>query len=437
MDNEEAKTLWSRAMKQAEAEAFSQALILLDELDQARPNSRKVMLQRALCLVELGRVNDAQVCYTKLSGKVDDDQLKELLAKIESARQSSEMPTPPIRHTSSGGQPQNMLTIESVHPTGTGETTIMGRVLQGIFRTADKLTLITPDGLPKEATIKRIGAIETPLNLVRAGQQAPILLDVEVQNVVPGSQATAATTAASYAATVVVADGPGESTAAEHATPELAKAERAIKKHDYADAKDRLKDYLQNDPRNTFAYRLLAQVYLAGGQGIQDVKKSLDCIRKAYELGGAEDPVVIDILAAALAANGEAGQGLRFLERLHGANLGVEARMALAQRIFDFRDQHRLGHVWEFADSFDEVIFESGNAQEIVKALGNKTVPLDAKCRRDKVGEWLNIEAALGPELPEIAALYQPAKKRERLMLPLLLAVILLLAIIIVLLLLR
>ena len=437
MDNEKAKALYFRATQEMAAKAFGQALTLLDELDQDRPNSRHVMFQRALCLAELGRPDDAQACCEKLSGKCEEERLDELRAKIDAARQSSQMMPPRTRDSAPLEEGQNLLVIESVHPVGTGETSVMGRVKQGIFRTGDKLTIITPGGLPKEVAIKRIGPAETPMNLVRAGQQAVVLLDVEPQSVVPGSQATSAAKAGAFAATMVVTDGPGESSAAEHVTPELAAAEKALKKGDNADARDRLETYIQRDARNIFAFRLLAQVHLEGGEGIQDVKKSLDYVRKAYELGGAEDPAVIDLLAAALAANGEAGQGLRFLERLHAAKLGIEARMALAQRIYDFRDRHGLGHVWEFADSYGEVIFESGDGREIIKALGNKTVPLDAQCRRDRIGEWLGIESALGPEFPEIAALYESAEKKANLMPPVLLAVIALLAIIIAFLLLR
>ncbi len=57
--------------------------------------------------------------------------------------------------------------------------------------------------------------------------------------------------------------------------------------------------------------------------------------------------------------------------------------------------------------------------------------------RIGRIGEWLGIESALGPEFPEIAALYQSATKGAKHMPPVLLAVIALLAIIIAFLLLR
>ena len=137
-------------------------------------------------------------------------------------------------------------------------------------------------------------------------------------------------------------------------------------------------------------------------------------MREAYELGGAEDSGVIATLAQALAANGEAPQGLRFLERLYEGKLSFEARSALAHRIQEFRAQHHLGHVWEFADQYGDVIFEAVSPKDIEKALRSGTIVLGAKCRRDRIGEWRPAEDVLAAELPELAALFKAAPAKGK-----------------------
>lgn len=412
MTNEEAKELYQRAMARAEASDFAGALALFDELDAARPNSRHVTYQRARCLLELKRATEVQECLRKLEGKMEEDRLEEMRAKLAALRAAS---APPARASSgvAAAEASNVLVIESVFPVSTDQTTVTGHVQSGIFRAGDTLTIVTPDGMPLLAPIERIGTAETPLNLVRAGQRAVMLLRVEPHHVVPGSSATSVGQEESYAKTMVVSSersGAGPANVA----PELVEAERLVKRGKHEEARNALEAYVGRDSGSCFAYRLLARVYLDAAPPLHDARRSLDSIRKAYELGGAQDPVVIDTLAEALAANGEAEQGLRFLERLYEGDLAVEARMALAQRIHDYRAQHELGHVWQFADNYGEVLLESSDPKEIVKAVTRGMVPKDGKCRRDRIGEWRTIETALGAEFPEIAALYKPAAPVNR-----------------------
>ena len=118
--------------------------------------------------------------------------------------------------------------------------------------------------------------------------------------------------------------------------------------------------------------------------------------------------VVVEVLAEALAETGEAEHGLKFLERLHQGSQDPQARAALTARIRDFRGRNKLGQIWEFADAYGDVLFESADMAEILKALKSGTVPKNAKCRRDRIGEWQPVETTLGPLSPDIAALYAP-----------------------------
>lgn len=407
MTNEEAKELYQRGVQKLEGGDYPGALAAFDALEADRPNSKSVMYHRALCLLRLGRVAEARELSQKLEGKLEPERMAELRAKLAAAE--------PRANASAPGAPasgeRNVFLIESVYPVSTTQTTVTGLVETGVLHTGDTLTLLSSEGLLLEAPILRIGTAETPLNLVRAGQKTVLLLSIDPSHATPGMRATSSAQAEAYAATMVVSSEPAEDSVVER-NAELMEVERAFKRGDFAAASTTLDAYLQKDPRSIAGYRLLARLHLESPDH-NDPKGALQAIRKAYELGGAEDPAVIGVLAQALAANGEAEQGLRFLERLYSGNLPVEARMALNKRIQEFRAEHQIGHVWEFADNYGEVVFEAKSMAEVAKAMKNKTIPLDAKCRRDRVGDWRPIEVALAPGNPEIAALYQPGGQNK------------------------
>ncbi len=424
MTNEEAKELYQQAVAHMEAGRFMEALAEFEQLDADRPNSRHVTYYRGRCLAEAGRLAEARECYQRIENKMEKERLDELRDII--ANKQMEIKTSTQAPASAQAQEENgpsTFIIESVFPVATEQTTVTGRVKNGLFRVGDALTLVSPAGIPVLAPILRIGTAEMPLNLVRAGQNAVLLLRTESSHVVPGSAATAEVQEDSYAKTMVVSTDTPKATVRESA-PELSEVERLMKRGKFDEAKPLLEAYLRSNARSVTAHRLLSRMHLEAEPPVRDSKKALEAIRAAYELGGAEDPAVIYTLAECLAANNEAAQGLRFLERLHGANLPMEARTALAQRIHEFRAQHGLGHVWEFADQYGEVVFEAANPQDIVKALRGGVLSKESKCRRDRIGEWRALEAALAPEYPEIAALFKPAAQSKNLMWPLLIAVL-------------
>ncbi len=423
MNSEEAKALYSRAEGCHGARDYGEALSLLDELDAARPNSKHVLYYRARCMAALGQVEEAIACGQRLEGKLEAEQIQELKAEIDAAR-TAQGPPPAAdpasdsiasSTASTDGSTGNVFLVESAYPVSIEEVTVTGSVKSGVFHTGDSVSLVSPSGMPLLAPILRIGTAETPVKLARAGQKTVLLLGVEPDHVGPGSRITSTAKEESYAKTMVVSTEPSPS-ARQDSTPALIEAEKLLKQRKYDETLAMLEDILTTDPDSRMAHWLLARVRLEADGAAADNQSALKHIRRAYELGGSEDPGVIDTLANALAANGEARQGLRFLERLLGGDIAPEARMALTQRIYDFRDQYTLGHVWEFADTYGDVIFESGDVNEIVTAIKNGTLNQESKCRRDRIGEWRGIEAALAPDHPEVAAQFQPAPSTSNMM---------------------
>ncbi len=395
MDNEEAKQLYYQAIENTKTGDYESALGQLERIEADRPNSRHVTYQRAICLVKLNRLEEARNCALKIADKMEPERMDELHGMLRDAAVATAAP----ESASQADSGENALAVESVFAAGADQTTVTGHVTLGVFRTGDTVTVMTPSGAPTLAPIVRIGTAETPLNLVRAGQQAVLVLHIESNLVTPGSQIVSQAREEHYAETMVVDSEPAAKAAPERA-PELAEAERLLRKQDWEGARQKAGEFLAENPNSWLGYRLLARI---GLEHDKNAEQALEHIRRAYELGGAEDPAVIDTLSQALAAKGEAEQGLRFLERLHGSDMGVEAQMALAQRIHEFRSQHGLGHVWEFTDTYGDVVFEAREADDIAKAIKNNTIPKDAKCRKDHIGEWRQLEEVLRREFPEIA----------------------------------
>lgn len=415
MTNEDAKRIFDEATALMGPEPAS-ALALLDELDAARPNSRQVMLNRGLCLVRLGRLEEAQECHARLRGKVDEDKLAELEASIGAKRM--QMNAAPSQETSRSSVPvpaatnasENVLIVESTFPVSTTEATVTGHMESGLFHTGDMVTITSEAGMPLLAPIRRIGTADAPLKLVRAGQRTVLLLEVEPHHIRPGGRIVSRVAEDAYAKTMVVGANSEAEVAQEELSPEILRVERDIKGGNFETAIEAISSYLSSHPNSRTAHRLKARIHLEGPENIRDKAKALEHVRRAYELGGAEDPAVIDTLAWAMGENGEGEHGLRFLERQAGMTTDPRASAALAKRITDFRERFNLGHLWEFSDSYGEVLFETRNLADAARALKNNTVPRTGKVRQDRVGEWREIEQALASDHPEIAAIFaQPA----------------------------
>jgi tetratricopeptide (TPR) repeat protein len=451
MTNEEAKKIYSDAIEQYKAGKFEGALSLLDELDRERPNSRNVLYYRALSFIRLSRLDEADECCKKLSGKLEADKLHELEASIASARSASlkvaddDIPdaipvAEPIAEPAAAapaaptGDSANVYIIESSFPVGTDETTVTGHVKSGSFRTGDSVMLVSPEGMPTLAPILRIGTTETPLKMIREGQKSVMLLSIASNNVVVGYSATSEGQEESYAATMVADTGSnGLQADLVVNTPELMDAERRLRAKDYSGARGVLEGLIAGDSGNATAHWLIARAHIESEGEDRDPEKALEHVQQAYEGGGADDPRVVDTLAQAMGETGDAEHGLLFFERLHGSKTDLQARAALVKRIVAYRTKYNLGHVWEFADSYGDVIFEATGIDEIVTALSNETVARDSKCRRDRVDEWRTIEAVLVPEYPEIAALYNGGGGGNKKVLPIVIGVLVIAIVVVVL----
>ncbi|GAF70429.1 unnamed protein product, partial [marine sediment metagenome] len=153
-----------------------------------------------------------------------------------------------------------------------------------------------------------------------------------------------------------------------------------------------------------------ARVHLEADDELQNAAVALEHIQKAYELGGDKDQAVLETLAKALGANGQAEHGIRYLERLHAMAATDDARVSIAARINSYRTQFTLGTSWEFSNSYGDVIFESDDIDAIEKAIVNGSIPQDAQCRKNKTGEWQSLEEGLVAEFPHVAALFKKPK---------------------------
>lgn len=406
MTNEEASALYEDAQAKLQAGNHGACLSILEDLERERPNSRHVTYYRAVCLAQLGRPDEAEECARRLEGKVDADTLAKLRGEIGQARMRQAVANP----TQAPDSDQNLLTVQNVYPASTEECQMQVTVRSGVFHTGDELTIVSANGARTSAPILRIGTGEVPLNLVRAGQTAFMVVKVDPMMVAPGSTATCEAREEVYGATMVVSSaksGPVEGTSA--MTPELLSLERMVRKGEYADAERLLNIHALQHPEHYAANRILAQVYLDAPPPLGNLQLAISQIRSAYAKGGAEDPSVIHLLAEILGRNKEAAQGLRFLERLYGSTQDPTARQALADRIHAYRDTFGLGHVWQFSDEFGEVVFETEERAEAEKAVAKAALPAGAKCRKDNVGEWqpldrvfaTNASAAAGGAAPK------------------------------------
>ena len=233
MGNEQAKADYQRAESLCRHGEYEEALGILDALDRQLPGSRRVTYQRALCLAGLNRRDEALACCDVLEGKLEAKQLQTLRDSI-SKQQASAAPAPapaaqesPLDASGLGsaglGSQQsarpaaapapmpsdtdNTFQVDSVFPLSTSETTITGKVTAGVFFTGDEVSVLSPGSPPAQASIVRIGSAETPIRLIRQGQEGMMVLGVEPQHVVPGARITSSSSADAYAETMVMSEG--------------------------------------------------------------------------------------------------------------------------------------------------------------------------------------------------------------------------------------
>jgi thioredoxin-like negative regulator of GroEL len=78
---------------------FDEALALLDELDQAFPNSPNVMFPRARCLVEIGETNEAMDLLDELVLQFQHEEAMQLKGELQDAMLTlTQAPVAEARH---------------------------------------------------------------------------------------------------------------------------------------------------------------------------------------------------------------------------------------------------------------------------------------------------------------------------------------------------
>lgn len=427
MANEDAKEKFKQAQDLCTSGGFQQAWPLLEELHATLPESRRLTTQRVHCLIGLGRYDDAEKEAARLQGKVEAAEVQALFDLVYDARQGvnaapaapplgdtfETAPTPaqPIKTSASpAAEDANVFHVEQAFPASVNETTVTGSVLSGAFYSGDYVNLISPEGVPLLAPIVRIGNQETPLRVARQGQRTNMLLRVEPQFVVPGSNVTSSSRGESYAETIVVKTGAAAGGAKAGGGPAAGEADAAMMQLDkmldgkrWQEAASKIDEYIASNPKNLAGYRLKARLHLeAEGSQYLSPSAGLESIKRAFELGGDKDPRVLDTLAHALGATGQAEHGLRFLEQLYKTTTEPAAKQALAKRIHSFRTKFGLGTFWQFVNGFGDVIFESTDLEQIQKAITNGTIPKNAQCRRNGVGDLMPLEEGLYRDNPDL-----------------------------------
>ena len=301
----------------------------------------------------------------------------------------------------------NEFLVEMSAPVSTDETCVTGHVLSGAFFSGGSVAVVTPRGIPLLAPIVRLGVQDAPVNVVRPGPLATMILRVEAEYIAPGARLTSSDTDAALQETMVVMGGGGQAAAAvatEADDTVLRQAERLIAERSFVAAKEMLDDFLIGAPESGEAHRLLARLHMEANYELQDNKLALEHGRKAYEAGGHDDAAVLETLALALGLSGQSDYGLRYLERLYKHAASPEERAARAERVLAYRRRFRLPDSWEFFDDQGTVVFESADPAQILTAIRKKSISAEALCRRNRVGKIASLEQSLAPAFPEIAA---------------------------------
>ncbi len=407
MTNDDARQLYREAIEQYEAGEYAGALEVLDGILDAQPDFHDAAYYRALCLKALGRDAEARACCDALTEHMAPEALQAITDGLEppEAPEAEEEGAIETEESEAVDKGDSVFVVQSVYPVSAGESSVVGRVTQGVFHVNTVAKVTGKSGKRVAAPIKRIGPADTPILLAREGQRtvlvleiAPDELDAGVSIIGEGREAESDPETDTTPAT--------EKTILLERPAELAPVERLIKQGGYSEAAKLLENYVDGHADSVVAKRMLAQVFLEAEPPLRDPQKALKLIREVYQASGVEDPLVTKVLAYAQAENGDPEMGLRFMERLYAATMEVEAKQAVAQRIYEFRHKYNLGDVWEFADEHGDVIFEASAPEEIIRALRNGAVPLNCECRRNHVGQFEPIETALAPVLPEVANLY-------------------------------
>src|SRR5690606_9068806 len=148
-------------------------------------------------------------CLSKLKGKMEADKLADLEAAIGAKRAAAKQADAAAAPAHAAAPGENVIIVESSFPVSTTEATVTGHVASGVFHLGDTVTITTDSGMPVLAPIRRIGTADSPLKLVREGQKAVLLLEVEPHFVRTGGRLVSQAQEEAYAKTMMVGTAGG------------------------------------------------------------------------------------------------------------------------------------------------------------------------------------------------------------------------------------
>lgn len=108
---------------------FDEALSLLDELDQAFPNSPNIMYPRARCLVEIGETNEAMDLLDELVLQFQHEEAMQLKGELQDAMLTlTQPPVAEARHHD-GPRPEEVKRYRSSSHAGSAPVMSKGNML--------------------------------------------------------------------------------------------------------------------------------------------------------------------------------------------------------------------------------------------------------------------------------------------------------------------
>jgi len=94
MDAQESKQLFKRADRLYREERYGEALTVLDALDAAFPDTKNILMPRAMCLVHLGQLEHGRAIFERLVAQHPAEKLKKLSNLLEHAERQAQADAP-------------------------------------------------------------------------------------------------------------------------------------------------------------------------------------------------------------------------------------------------------------------------------------------------------------------------------------------------------
>ncbi len=129
MQRHTAQNKFGQADQLFQQSRFDEALSLLDELDQAFPNSPNVMYPRARCLVEIGETNEAMDLLDELVVQFQHEEAMQLKGELQDAMLTlTQPPVAEARHHD-GPRPEEVKRYRSSSHAGSAPAMSKGNMM--------------------------------------------------------------------------------------------------------------------------------------------------------------------------------------------------------------------------------------------------------------------------------------------------------------------